>query len=144
MAEQEFEQAIVVNDPRRGHFALGIVNVMFDALDRAFERNVLDQPGGMLPRRLPCARKGPAMGQAAQAIGRLAAHPDRLGRRADQTGIGQHLDKAPLLLLGPAVIARRAANRHPTIVGGVIFPGRVGFAVGIAMGQRIVRGRSGR
>lgn len=102
------------------HFLLG-------ALDRAFEGDVLDQAAGMMARRIPCARECGAMRGAAEAIGSLPRHADRPRRDIDEASIGERLDEAALLLLGPAVEPLAAADGDPAIVGGVIGFGRRGF-----------------
>ena len=97
----------------------------------------------MKPRRIPGAGKGTPVGRAAEASGGFAAHPDGLCRRGDDAGISQHLNKAPLFLLRPAIIARAAADRHPAIVSRVVgFRGvRVIFAdVLISLMRNIWRG----
>ena len=60
------------------------------------------------------------MRRTAQAIGRLPAHADRLCGMADKAGIGQSLNKPPLLFLGPAIGPRTATDGNPAIVGWVV------------------------
>jgi hypothetical protein len=56
----------------------------------------------------------------AQATGALARHADGLRRDIDEAGIGQRLDEAALLLLGPAIGPGDAADGDPAILGGVL------------------------
>lgn len=67
----------------------------------------------------------------------FVVHPDRLGCDVDEAGLGEHLDKAALLLLGPPVEPRHAADGHPAIVGGVVL-GRSEIGV-VGDGERLVR-----
>lgn len=74
----------------------------------------------MTTRGIPGARERGGMRGAPELVRALARHADRLGGEADLAGIGQHLDEAPLLLLGPPVEPRAAANGDPAILGGVV------------------------
>lgn len=80
------------------------------------------------------------MRRAAQAIGALARHADGFRCGGDEAGVGEH-DEAALLLLGPAVIAGAAADRHPAIVGGVVAGGRRGALLGGVGGGKLLARR---
>ncbi len=81
------------------------------------------------------------MGGAAEAVGGLPRHADGLGGLADEAGIGKRFDEAPLLLLGPAVGARTAPDRHPAIIGGIVpFGRRRALFGGVVVGGEILPG----
>jgi hypothetical protein len=63
MAQQEHQEAVADDALGGDHLAIFIVDIVLDALDRAFEGDVLQEAAGMVAGRVPGAGEAAPWGE---------------------------------------------------------------------------------
>ena len=104
VAQDEHQQRVVVHLPRADQLAVR-VDGHVDAVERAVHRDIFQPLDPEFQRGVPARAQLARRSVAAQEVGPLGRHVDRVRRRADAAEIGQRLDEAAVAFRGPAVVA---------------------------------------
>ncbi len=108
-AQAEHEQAIVSLSPETHQFA-GDEDGNKLAIDRAFERNVLQALNTEIERGFPRAAKTLGTRLAAQIIAAVSAHIHLVRSTADTARVGKCFDKCALAFGSPAIMTDPARD----------------------------------
>ena len=120
MAEAKHQQRVIMLAPEPHQFP-GDENGHQIAVDRAFERDILQPRDPEIERRLPRPPKPLRPGRAPQRIAIRLRHIDHRGGAADRPRIGKRRDKRPLPLGRPPVVPifarhrRKIGKRRPSL-----------------------------
>jgi hypothetical protein len=67
-AEQPHQEPVVIDTLRADDLAIFVIDIVFDALDRSFEGDILEERSGMVAGGVPGAGEGGGMGRPAKLV----------------------------------------------------------------------------